>query len=242
MNALEFKLEFSTAENSAKGVPAIIVAAGSSSRMKGMDKQFATLLGIPLLARTLLAFEKSPYISSIFVVTKKEKCQDIKLLAEKYMISKLAGMVEGGSCREESVKNGLNALPNNTLKALVHDGARPLVSQEIIKNVALALEHNDCVSPGVKTKDTIKRVDLDGFCVETINREGVVNIQTPQGVNVPLFLKATKNTDLSHFTDDTSVLESIGVKTKIVDGDYKNIKVTTPEDIALATIYLEGEM
>ena len=242
MNALEFELKFSTVENSVKGVPAIIVAAGSSSRMKGIDKQLMPLLGIPLLARTLLSFEKSQYISEIFVVTQKEKQQDIKLLAEKYMISKLAGIIEGGSSREESVKNGLNALPQGTLKALIHDGARPLVSQKVIRDVALALENNDCVSCAVKTKDTIKRINAQGLCVETVHRDGLVNIQTPQGVNVQLFLKAAENKDLNQFTDDTSVMESIGIKTKIVDGDYKNIKVTTPEDIALATIYLEGEM
>ena len=242
MNSLDFELKFTTVEKSIKGVPAIIVAAGNSSRMKGIDKQFVSLLGIPVLARTLLAFEKSQCISEIFVVTQKEKQEDIKLLAEKYMISKLAGIVEGGSSREESVKNGLNGLPKGTTKALVHDGARPLVSQKVISDVALALENNDCVSCAVKTKDTIKRVNSEGLSVETISREGLVNIQTPQGVNVSLFLKATEKADLKSFTDDTSVMESIGIKTKIVDGDYKNIKVTTTEDISLAAIYLEGEM
>ncbi len=242
MNALEFKLDFTTAENSVKGVPVVIVAAGGSSRMKGIDKQFLPILGIPLLARTLLAFEKSRYISDIFVVTQKEKQEDIRKLCDKYMISKLTGIVEGGSSREESVKNGLNALPKDTDKVLIHDGARPLVSGEVIKNVALALEDTDCVSCAVKTKDTIKRVNSEGICVETVDRDGLVNIQTPQGVKVSLFLKTAQGADLNQFTDDTSVMEFAGVKTKIVEGDYKNIKVTTPEDIALATIYLEGEM
>ncbi len=242
MNATEFKIEFSAVSQESQGIPAVIVAAGSSSRMKGIDKQFATLLGIPLLARTLMAFEKSKYISSIVIVTRKEKIEDIRLLAKKYMISKLYDVVEGGDCREKSVELGLIALPQNTVKALVHDGARPLVSQDIIKNTVMALKDNDCVACGVKVKDTIKKVDSEGFCTETVERENLVSIQTPQGVNVSKFLDVAKETDLSRFTDDTSVLEFTGVKTKLIDGDYKNIKVTTPEDITLATAYLEGEL
>ncbi|MBR6573137.1 MAG: 2-C-methyl-D-erythritol 4-phosphate cytidylyltransferase [Clostridia bacterium] len=241
MNATEFKLEFSASCEEKQGIPVVIVAAGSSSRMKGIDKQFATLLGIPLLARTLTAFEKSQYISSIVVVTQKNKIEDIKHLAEKYMISKLYNVVQGGDCREQSVEKGLAALPENTKKALVHDGARPLVSQEIIKNTVIALEGNDCVACGVKVKDTIKKVDEDGYCIETVDRKNLISIQTPQGVNVAKFLEIATKTDLNQFTDDTSVMEFAGIKTKLVDGDYKNIKVTTPEDITLATAYLEGE-
>lgn len=242
MNATEFKLEFSAVAKETQGIPVVIVAAGSSSRMKGIDKQFATILGIPLLARTMSAFEKSPYISSIVIVTQKDKIADIKLLAQKYMISKLYNIVEGGDCREKSVEMGLKALPENTAKALVHDGARPLVSQDVIKNVVLMLNDNDCVACGVKVKDTIKKVNSEGFFTETVERENLISIQTPQGVNVSKFLEVATTSNLNQFTDDTSVLEFAGVKTKFVDGDYKNIKVTTPEDIALATVYLEGEL
>lgn len=242
MNATEFKFEFSTVCEETQGIPVVIVAAGSSSRMKGIDKQFTPLLGIPLLARTLSAFEKNRYVSSIVVVTQKEKIEDIKLLAEKYMISKLYTVVQGGDCREKSVEKGLEALPVNTVKALIHDGARPLVSQDIITNTVIALKDNDCVACGIKVKDTIKKVDCEGFCVETVERENLISIQTPQGINVAKFLEVAKKTDLNCFTDDTSVLEYLGVKTKLVDGDYKNIKVTTPEDITLATAYLEGEL
>lgn len=242
MNSTKFKLEFSTVNQEIDGIPVVIVAAGSSSRMKGIDKQFTSLLGIPLLARTLSAFEKSQYISSIVVVTRKEKIEDIRLLAKKYMISKLFTIVEGGDCREQSVEKGLKALPQNTIKALVHDGARPLVTQEIIKTTVEALKTNDCVACGVKVKDTIKKVGSDGFCTQTVERDNLISIQTPQGVNVEKFLDVAKQTNLDRFTDDTSVMEFAGVKTKLVDGDYKNIKVTTPEDITLATAYLEGEL
>ena len=242
MNATEFKLEFSMSCEENQGVPVVIVAAGSSTRMKGIDKQFAPLLGIPLLARTLSAFEKCPLISSIVIVTQKEKIEDIRLLAQKYMISKLYTIVEGGDCREKSVENGLKALPEDTVKALVHDGARPLVSQDVIKNTVLALMDNDCVACGVKVKDTIKKVSEDGYFTETVERENLISIQTPQGVNLKKFFEVAGKTDLKQFTDDTSVLEFLGVKTKLVEGDYKNIKVTTPEDITLATAYLEGEL
>ena len=242
MNATEFKLEFSAISSETQGIPVVIVAAGSSSRMKGIDKQFATILGIPLLARTMTAFEKSPCISSIVIVTQKDKIADTKLLAQKYMISKLYNVVEGGDCREKSVEMGLKALPENTAKALVHDGARPLVSQDVIKNVVISLKDNDCVACGVKVKDTIKKVNKDGYCIETVSRENLISIQTPQGVNVTKFLEIATKSDLNQFTDDTSVMEFAGIRTKLVDGDYKNIKVTTPEDITLATAYLEGEL
>ena len=238
----QFELKFEKIDTLDTALPVVIVAAGNSSRMKGKDKQELLLLGLPVLARTLKAFEQSPFISEIVVVTREEKIEGVFDLAKKYGIAKLTAVVKGGSCREESVKNGLSVLSSGNTKALVHDGARPLVSLDVISRVASSLQSCDCVVCGIKVKDTIKRVDADGFAVETLNREELISVQTPQGVSIEKFLKATENAALDIFTDDASVLESIGVGVKIVEGEQKNIKITTPEDVFLAESYLRGEL
>lgn len=237
----QFELEFKEVKTDDTALPVVIVAAGNSSRMQGKDKQELMLLGLPVLARTLKTFEQSGKISEIIVVTKEEKISGIYSLAKKYGITKLSSVVVGGSCREESVKNGLNTIKDYK-KALVHDGARPLVSLEVIERVVAALETEDCVVPGIKVKDTIKRVDANGYTTETLNREELISVQTPQGVNIDKFLKIAENLTLDKFTDDASVLESADIRVKIVEGDQKNIKITTMEDIFLAESYLRGEL
>lgn len=234
MPKTEFALKFEEVRQTSGGLPVVIVAAGSSSRMQGTDKQFSLLGGIPVLARTLRAFENSPIIGEITVVTRNEKIADIKKLGERYAVSKLKNLVEGGASRAESVRNGISLYRGKAEKILVHDGARPLVTEKIIRDVAEALKIYDSVTCAVKVKDTIKEVNAQGISVNTPDRSALFAVQTPQGVNVDIFLKTTENADMSRFTDDTSVMEFAGVSTFIVEGDYKNIKITTPEDIDVA--------
>ena len=241
MPKTEFSLKFQTVENNNSGYPAVIVAAGSSSRMCGTDKQFSLLGGIPVLARTLRAFENCAKISEITVVTREEKIADIEKLAKSFAISKLKNVVVGGSCREESVKNGLILYKDSAEKVLIHDGARPLVSDKIITAVSNALTDSDSVTCAVKLKDTIKQINSDSIAVNTPDRTNLVAVQTPQGVNVGVFLSVAENSDLSSFTDDTSVMESVGKQTLIVEGDYTNIKITTPEDLAVAEAFIRKE-
>ena len=241
MPKTKFALKFQTLENANNGLPVVIVAAGSSSRMGGADKQFSLLGGIPVLARTLRAFENSPFISEITVVTRKEKIADINKLAQSYNVSKLKNVIEGGSCRAESVKFGVELYKNSYEKVLIHDGARPLVSPEIIENVYTALLKNDSVTCAVKLKDTIKEINAQSIAVNTPNRDNLVSVQTPQGVNVKTFLSVLNSADIKTFTDDTSVMEFGGVKTRIVNGDYTNIKITTPEDLAVAEAFIRKE-
>lgn len=241
MQKLEFALQFEKLENAAEGYPAIIVAAGSSSRMNGIDKQFALLGGIPVLARTLRAFENSRYISEITVVTREDKIPDIKKLAERYAVSKVKNVIVGGSCREESVKNGVELYRGKCSKILIHDGARPLVSEETIKGVAMALAQFDSVTCGVTPKDTVKCIGKDGIVQNTPDRDTMVLVQTPQGVNVDKFLQVADSHELNGFTDDTSVMEFLGIPTKITAGDYTNIKITTPEDVLVAEGYIRKE-
>ncbi|MBO5200044.1 MAG: 2-C-methyl-D-erythritol 4-phosphate cytidylyltransferase [Clostridia bacterium] len=242
MPKLDFSLSFQKNEEAVGGFPVIVVAAGSASRMKGVDKMFAPLLGVPTVIRTLKAFEDNRNIASIAVVTREEKIAEIRALAEKYAISKLDYVVAGGSCREDSVKNGLILYKDKYSKALVHDGARPLVSGEVIDRVAEALNRCDNVTCAVPLKDTVKEIDEDGLVISTPDRAKLVSVQTPQGISIDAFFRSSEENDLSSFTDDTSVLSAVGVPTQTVAGDYMNIKITTPEDLAVAEMYLGKEL
>ncbi len=237
-SCLEFELSYSV-NNSSSSYPVIIVAAGSATRMKGIDKLSADIGGRSVLAATVSAFDKSDRISEIVIVTRPDKIGEYSALKVCYGLKKPIRVVEGGASREESVLCGINALSEEYEKTLIHDGARPIVSLAVIERVADALDGNDSVSCAVKIKDTVKVVNEDSIAVKTLNRDALVSIQTPQGVLIDSFKKASESFLLSDFTDDTSVVEAVGVLTRIVEGDYKNIKITTPEDIALAKVYLE---
>lgn len=241
MALTELKLEYEIASENKKGIPVIIAAAGSSSRMAGVNKQFADLCGIPVIIRTLLAFQRSDAISRIIVVTSKDSINEIQLLCSKYMIDKLTDILEGGANRAESVKKGVARLGEEGY-VLIHDGARPLISDEVICRVADALKTNCAVTCAVPLKDTVKKVDRNGVVIETPIREELVAVQTPQGVDVKKYKEALdKADDLSVFTDDMSVMEWAGYSVATVKGDYKNIKITTPEDIIIASALLESE-
>jgi 2-C-methyl-D-erythritol 4-phosphate cytidylyltransferase len=133
-------------------------------------------------------------------------------------------------------------LPENAEKALIHDGARPFVSDVIIDSVIDGLKEYSAVTCGVKVKDTIKRVSQGGIAEETLERDSLRAIQTPQGVRVQEYLTAVENADIANFTDDTSIMEAAGYKVLIVDGDYKNIKITTKEDLILANAFASEEL
>ena len=232
----EFKLEYEIEELPADGgVPVIVVAAGSSTRMNGINKQTALLCGVPLIIRTLMRFEKCGKISNIILVVKPDDVFSMQQLADRYHIEKLTDIVCGGDNRQQSVKNGLERLPENAETVLIHDGARPFVTDEIICSVISALSTHNAVTCAVRLKDTVKRVDENGNVLSTPDRNTLVSVQTPQGVNVSDYRAALESSvDLSRFTDDMSVMEAAGHKPFTVPGSYENIKVTTPEDIALS--------
>ena len=163
MQKLEFSLEYKKIEEETGGVPVIIVAAGGSTRMKGTDKRFVPLVVVPVLARTMAAFQNCSVISEIAVVTSEDKIADVKKLAAAYAIDKLSFVTVGGSSREESVRNGLLLFKDKYEKALVHDSARPLVPCEVIEREAEALGELNSVTCAVPLKDTTKRVDKTNF-------------------------------------------------------------------------------
>lgn len=234
----ELKLSYVTEVDENAEAPVIIVAAGSSSRM-GKNKQFMEIAGIPVIARTLLNFERCGCISNIILVTRREDIPSLQLIAEKYGISKLSDIVEGGDTRQESVLKGFDRLAKEVKSVLIHDGARPLTDESVIKAVVKGLEKYPAVTCAVKPKDTIKEITPDGLVVKTLKRESLVAVQTPQGVYKNEYLDAVKKAgDVSVFTDDMSVMEAAGYEVLTVEGDYKNIKITTPEDIAAAESYI----
>ncbi|KGG80109.1 2-C-methyl-D-erythritol 4-phosphate cytidylyltransferase [Caloranaerobacter azorensis H53214] len=221
-----------------KYISVIVPAAGMGKRMNSkINKQFIKIKDIPVLARTLMEFNKCDYIDEIIVVTRYDEidfCQ--KEIIEKYKLDKVKKVIQGGKERQDSVYNGLKEVNKKSDIVLIHDGARPFVKRNIIEeNIKFALEYGACVT-GVPVKDTIKKVDLNGEIISTPNRKELWAIQTPQTFRYDLILKAYEKAKLDNFlgTDDSMLVERMGYKVKIVMGDYSNIKITTPEDLIIA--------
>lgn len=240
MNKTEPLLQYEVADKSSNGVPVIVVAGGSSTRM-GQNKLLINIGGIPVLARTLKMFQQSESISNIILVAAKETVFEYQKLCESYMITKVSDIVEGGQNRQESVLCGIKMLGAKAETVLIHDAARPLVSDEIITRVINGLSKFNAVIPVVKVKDTIKQIDENGVVIKTVSRDNLVQVQTPQGVIVKAYLTALSGKDLNTFTDDASIFEAEGESVLTVMGDYKNIKITTPEDVLVAEAFLKGD-
>ncbi|MCQ2451135.1 MAG: 2-C-methyl-D-erythritol 4-phosphate cytidylyltransferase [Clostridia bacterium] len=220
-------------------VPVIIVAAGNSTRMNGTNKQFVKICGVPLIAKTVSAFEKSPIISRIIIVTKKESILEIQKLCKKYNLLKVSDIVEGGSNRTESVKCGINKLIKGENKVLIHDGARPFVSEKMIADVCRSLKTADCALIAKKSTDTVKLTDNESTVKQTLDRNCIYLAQTPQGVDVNKYRFALNSLKCEDYTDDASLMEAMGYKCVVIEGSSSNIKITTPEDIAIAEALLK---
>jgi len=241
MTETNLKLEFTVNKEEGK-LPVIVVAAGSSTRMQGINKQLTCVFGVPLIIRTLTVFENSRNISNIILVVRTEDVFEMQMMAEKYGITKVSDIVCGGKNRQESVAKGLSRVAKNQPGVLIHDGARPLVDELIINGVVKGLETYPAVTCGVSLKDTVKRINEDGTVAETLKRDALISVQTPQGVWVKEYLEAIEKIgDVSSFTDDTSIMEAAGYTVMTVPGSYKNIKITTPEDISVAEGFLREE-
>ena len=242
MNETQVKLQYDVCKKNESAIPVIIVAAGSSTRMKGINKQFMSVLGVPVIARTLMAFENCNDISKIVVVTARDSIADMQLVCEKYTISKVSDIVIGGSNRHESVMNGIACLDKSDKKVLIHDGARPFIATNTISDVATALQKYDAALCVCKINDTVKQVSEDGMVTATVDRSMLYSAQTPQGVDVKKYKAACETlTNVDSFTDDASVMEAAGYTVKAVVGNAKNIKITTPDDIAIAEAIVKGE-
>ena len=217
---------------------AVIVAAGTASRMGGIDKVMAPLQGEPMIVRTVRTFQNCDAVSEIVIVTRSDLIQKIGDLCAGF--DKVRAVVVGGSSRQESVNLGLNALSDKMKLAAVHDGARPLISWQVIDRVVRAANTYGAAAPAIPVKDTIKVVE--GFVVKnTPNRDTLRAIQTPQVFDFDMLRGALKKAELdgASVTDDCSAVERLGLTVKIVEGDERNIKVTTPMDLKIAELLLE---
>ncbi|MCM0650355.1 2-C-methyl-D-erythritol 4-phosphate cytidylyltransferase [Clostridium swellfunianum] len=223
-------------------VCAVIVAAGRGTRMRAdINKQFLNIKDKPILYYTLKAFENSSSIDEIILVTAKTEIEYCKAeIVDKYKISKISAIVEGGKERQHSVYNGLNACTDCDV-VLIHDGARPFVDDRIIEEgIKLANEHGACTC-GVAPKDTIKIKAENGFSSTTLTRESLFIVQTPQCFKYQLILESHKEAfkDNIKVTDDTSIAEYCGHKVFLYEGSYNNIKITTPEDLVIGEKMLD---
>ena len=221
-----------------KSCGAVIVAAGSASRMGGIDKVMAPLNGEPMIARTVRAFQDSPVIRQIVVVTRQDLVDTIAELCGQ--MDKVTAVVVGGSDRQASVEAGLSALSPKLRLTAIHDGARPLISQEVIDRTVRAAHSYGAAAPAIPVKDTIKTVK-GGIVKETPDRSCLFAVQTPQVFDKDLLSGALQKVrkDEATITDDCSAVERMGMSVKIVEGDEGNLKVTTPMDLKVAQMLLE---
>lgn len=228
--------------NKKNKISAIITAAGSGSRMNSIiPKQFIEIKGISIIERTLRKFYRLDIIDEIIVIIKKDEIEYYNRLKEKY--SDKIKMVIGGSSREESTYNGLLATDENTDIIICHDGVRPFVTEEIILNSIESMEYYNAVIVGVPVKDTIKSIKNDNTIAFTPVRKYLYNAQTPQVFKRNIILDAYERgfSENIQVTDDSSLMEIIGEKVKIIPGSYTNIKITTKEDLLFGEIIAKME-
>lgn len=217
---------------------AVIVAAGSASRMGGIDKVMAPLGNEPMVARTVRAFQECDAIKEIVVVTREDLILPIQQLCRGF--DKVTAVVTGGASRQESVTLGLNALSKKVKLVAVQDGARPFAQWQLIDRVVRAANTYGAAAPAIAVKDTIKIV-TGGVVSSTPERKTLQAVQTPQVFDFDLLRGALQKAkeDNAELTDDCSAVERLGMSVKIVAGDEKNIKITTPLDLKLAQLILE---
>lgn len=216
---------------------AIITAAGKGTRMNSdINKQYIDIAGLPVLARTIAAFENCEAIADIIVVVNEEDIQYCRRnIIEQYNFTKVKALISGGSERQNSVYKGLCAVNKSSKIVLIHDGARPFVSKKNIIDCILAAKEFDACGIGVRLKDTIKICDQNGFVKTTPDRSSLWSIQTPQAFTYDIIMNAHKMAIQSGYigTDDLVLVERQGVQVKIIEGSYQNIKITTPEDLII---------
>ncbi len=217
---------------------AIIAAAGRSSRM-GFDKLMAELSGIPVLMRTMEAFERCEAIGEIIVVTREANLSIVRSMVREGGFSKVSQVVRGGETRQQSVYAGVCAASPEMPLLCIHDGARPLVSGQVISAAIQAAAEHGAATAALPVKDTIKR-SRDGFSDGTVPRDGLMRIQTPQVFSRSLYLRAYQAAAGKEYTDDCQLLEALGIPVAFSRGDEWNLKLTTEEDLLLAEAMLQG--
>lgn len=220
---------------------AVVLAAGSSERM-GFNKILAPLQGIPVVIRSVMAFERSSLISEIVIVTRKDCLETIADLCSTYGLKKVTKVVCGGATRAESGLIGVSAVSEKASLIAVHDGARPLVTEEVIARTIYAAAKYKAAIPAVPVNDTIKKVQPNGFIATTMNRSELFAVQTPQIFDADI-IKGALTAAVSRgiqITDDCSAVELMGLKAFVTEGDRENLKLTTASDMILADTILKS--
>lgn len=229
-----------TADNQNKKISAVIVSAGNSTRMGGINKQILEIGGMSVIARTINVFQNLSAVDEIIVVTRECDIEYINSIKSKYNFTKISAVVKGGETRQLSVYNGVIATADDSDFVIIHDGARPLVTEKTVTETLIKALETGAAATGVKVKDTVKLVDDNDMITGTPDRSYMRFIQTPQIFSRKLYLEAVNNVENSKdFTDDCMLIEAYGRSVYFVDGDYDNIKITTPEDVELAESYLK---
>ena len=222
-------------------VSVIFPAAGQGTRMKaGKNKVLLELSGRPILLRTLASFSRMPEVGELIVVTGREEMEEVRAMLQGAKGLKPWQLVAGGSERQYSIRNGLNHVAEEADLVLVHDAARPLITAEVIRRVMEGARAFGGAIAAVPEKNTVKIVDDEGLVVSTPPRKSLWAVQTPQGFKKDILLEANDRAEQEGFlgTDDASLVERLGRPVKVVEGDYRNIKITTPEDMVTAEAFL----
>ena len=228
-----------TGETSSFGtVGAVIVGAGIGLRMGGMDKAFATIRGIPAIAYSLRTFAALREVDRIALVLSEERLREARRLTTAFGMGKVKALCPGGKRRQDSVRAGLEALGECDFVA-VHDAARPLVDAPIVRRGLKAASESGAAVCAVPVTDTIKVVSEDGSVLETPHRDTLWQVQTPQIFRYETLMKAHEECN-GDFTDDAAMVESLGVGVKVFMGSYRNLKVTTPEDLVLVEMLMRS--
>ena len=236
-----FKRLFQKRREGAVRCAAVVPAAGRSERM-GRDKLALDLGGQPVLVHTLRALDRCPYIEEIVVVTRADAIVPTAQLCRDCGLSKISKVIVGGQTRTQSVLAGIREVSRHTALIAIHDGARPLVSQSVLEEVIRRAAQCGAAAPAVAVKDTVKQAE-NGLVTATLDRSSLYAVQTPQVFEASLIRAALSKAldDGAELTDDCAAVERLGIGVALTRGSYRNLKITTPEDLAVAEALLEWE-
>ncbi|MBQ9784627.1 MAG: 2-C-methyl-D-erythritol 4-phosphate cytidylyltransferase [Clostridia bacterium] len=241
MGKLQKLIEYVQEKAPKSRTAAVILAAGSSTRMGKLNKQLYSINGKPVLAHTLIAYQKSPLIREIVVVTRPEDFEEVYQMRKQYGITKLKHLVCGGATRQESAKKGVAVLGEEIQFVAIADGARCLTTPAQINKVCLTAYRTNAACAAHLVSDTVKRATALGNVTETIDRTGLWQVQTPQVFHTALYQAALVKAEDDGFkvTDDATLIEHLGYRVRLVECGRANIKITTPDDLPLAKAILD---
>lgn len=221
---------------------AIVLAGGTGSRMGSgkVTKQLMRIDGIPVVVRSLLAFQNCEYVNEIIVVGREEELDYYAEFSKSFGLSKITAVVKGGATRQESVFCGIQKLSDKSEYLAIHDGARCLVTADIIQRTYDEANRYGAAAAAVPMTDTVKRCDASGMIKETLDRTELWRVQTPQTFKTNIYLAAAYTADREKYdaTDDCMLAEHVGFRVKLIDCGHENIKITTPQDLIIAEAIL----